>query len=132
MNKQLLLIDDDIDELYILNEALDETHENIVCRFIESIEEGLIILKNTTPDLIFLDINMPRIGGFEALSMIKKMTFLSEIPVILYSTAINEQITERALALGAAGCIKKTDSIKQLVSLLRSLFVQMPAMRYND
>ncbi len=132
MNKQILLIDDDIDELYIFKEALNEMRNCFECMYADTVVEGLKILKNVLPDFIFLDINMPKINGLEGLLLIKKMKIFQNIPVILYSTAISEEINEKALALGAAGCIRKTGSIKTLSEVLVTLFDRSASLQQEN
>lgn len=130
MKKQILLIDDDVDELLILKEAIKETQSGFECKFANSFEEGINILQNSHPDYIFLDINMPRIDGFEALAAIRRMKDSGNIPVILYSTAINEDLTRKAVSLGAQGCVKKTDSIERLTGILNRLSYSIPPGNY--
>ena len=53
----------------------------------------------------------------------KKRESIRHIPVIIYSTAIDETLSYTAIALGAASCIKKTNSINNLVETLKSLLI---------
>ena len=108
MNRHILLIDDDDDELYFFTEALRETKYCFTCIAAKSVEEGMRILGNARPEFIFLDINMPRIDGFEGLRLIKKLDGINHIPVILYSTAVNQEVMESGLLQGATACMKKT------------------------
>jgi two-component system, chemotaxis family, chemotaxis protein CheY len=58
-------------------------------------------------DLIFLDINMPRMNGLEFLSQVKADATLAQIPVIIISTEGKEEDTLRGLRAGAAAYVKK-------------------------
>lgn len=60
-----------------------------------------------TPDVIFLDISMPKVNGFEFLSAIKKSEDFSYIPVIMLSSSRNEKDVLRSFRLGAASYIPK-------------------------
>jgi CheY-like chemotaxis protein len=64
-------------------------------------------IKNPTPDVIFLDISMPKLNGFEVLSAIKKNEDYCYIPVIMLSSSRNEKDIFRAFRLGAAAYIPK-------------------------
>ena len=125
MKKKILLIDDDIDELLIFNEALNELPTAFSCNFANSVAEGLKVLQSITPDYIFLDINMPGVNGYEAIKILKGLDVSRNIPVILYSTAIDELVKAKALILGAKACVKKTDSIERLSYILKNLTSQI-------
>lgn len=119
MNKKILLIDDDEDELYFFTEALIETRHSYECISARSVEEGMKLLDFTRPEFIFLDINMPKINGFEGLRLIKKLDTIRDIPVILYSTTVTEEVIEKGLLQGATACMQKTGSIAALASDLK-------------
>jgi CheY-like chemotaxis protein len=83
------LIDDDADDRESFKIALKEIDPKIECVLATSGEEGLKLLDegSITPDYIFLDLNMPRMDGWECLREIKKRPNLKHIPVIIISTA---------------------------------------------
>ena len=85
------------------------------------------IVDNTStglPDFVFVDVNMPFVNGLEFLDLIKKDDRLKELPVILYSTGIDNTIVCAAMNKGAFACIKKQNSIKDLVKKLKTLFAE--------
>ncbi|HTF31136.1 MAG TPA: response regulator [Flavitalea sp.] len=118
MEKHFFLIDDDPDELDIFTEALHEVDPSSVCTWADSPFNALTVLKTTVPDIIFLDINMPRMDGFECLREIKKIENLSHVPVILYSNGLNDSSCKKAISLGAAGCVRKAADIPKLSSII--------------
>jgi CheY-like chemotaxis protein len=65
MDRCILLIDDDPDELDIFSEALAEIEKSIVCIQARSARASMNLLKSLLPDYIFLDINMPEINGLK-------------------------------------------------------------------
>jgi CheY-like chemotaxis protein len=83
----ILLVDDDQDDAYIFNEAIVTIDPNIKCIHVIDGIEALQILEDMTVDIIFLDLNMPRMNGKECLEEIRKRNRLKDIPVIIYSTS---------------------------------------------
>lgn len=122
MNKNILLIDDDEDDHLIFKEALSQVDvvANCVCAY--SAQDGIKILDGLFPDYIFLDVNMPALNGLECLEMIKKDERLSKIPVVMYSTGMDDVICDKAFQRGAYACIKKISSIKDLAKMLNRFF----------
>jgi DNA-binding response OmpR family regulator len=121
MLKHILLIDDDKDELEILNNALEAAGIEGLCTWASDAEQALVMLQDSIPDAIFLDLNMPRINGLACLKEIKKIKELVNIPVILYSTCINDETRKRASETGASWCIQKTVSVMALAKDLNTI-----------
>ena len=124
MNKQILLIDDDEDEREFFSLAITKVQGIGKCVYANSAEQGMRFINTILPDVIFLDINMPKINGFECLTAIRKMENFKKVPVILYSTGCNEIIRKQALTLGATDCISKSDSINHLAETLQKILIQ--------
>lgn len=78
--------------------------------------EALKKLKTSKPDLILLDMLLPRMDGFEFLEKLKKDKDLKDIPVVIFSNLTQESDMERGLSLGALEYIDKSKiTIKGLV-----------------
>jgi len=124
----ILLIDDDPDDQEIFSFALQEANAHAVCTFAN---DGLQALEkfqsddDFTPQLIFVDVNMPRMNGAECLAEIKKMDRLRHIPVFMYSTSAEPEIIKECIDLGATGFIQKytdTDLLeKALLKIMASI-----------
>jgi len=82
--------------------------------------EALKLLKMQTnkPDVIFLDLNMPRMGGKECLEALKKDMHLQDIPVIMYTTSSRSKDIEETMQKGAVCFITKPTNIKELKNIL--------------
>ncbi|RYY15525.1 MAG: response regulator, partial [Chitinophagaceae bacterium] len=89
------------------------------CIWADSPFTALEMLKTQVPDIIFLDINMPRMDGFECLREIRKLDNQSSVPVILYSNGMNDEACKKALRFGASGCVRKASDIPKLSSIIR-------------
>lgn len=124
--KRVLLIDDDRDDAELFKEALFEINSAIVFEHYEDSKAGLkLLLEKQTdlPDLIFLDINMPIVSGWQCLTEFKKTEHLKHIPVILFTTSSQTKEKEIADELGAEGFITKPNEYKALKELLSSLII---------
>jgi CheY-like chemotaxis protein len=93
-NINILLADDDKADCLLFKDALDElpvsAHLTIVHNGEQLIEE-LTQKRKMLPDVLFLDINMPRKNGFASLGEIKRSIEFQDIPVIMFSTASDEE-----------------------------------------
>ena len=120
--KTVLLIDDDEDEQWVFTEALKEIDDSIECYFALTAHQGLKLLNQSFPDFIFVDVNMPVFNGLQFLQLVKEHKSLKNIPVIMYSTGINETFAHIAMSKGAFASIKKQNTIRELADVLKHLF----------
>lgn len=118
MKKHIVLIDDDEDELTLFIGALNQVNIPYKCTWAKSGEQALKQLLYFTPDIIFLDLNMPRMNGFECLAGIKQLPHLQPCPVILHSTTMTADARKEGLRLGAAACLAKSDTASELAVIL--------------
>lgn len=121
MRAHILLIDDDEDELSFLSESLRAICTNCTCTFSSSGIHALGIIEHIYPDLIFIDYNMPKMNGIQCITEMRKFTNVGLVPIILYSSQIDEQLRKQAIAAGASHCLKKTSDLKSLTLSLRDL-----------
>lgn len=124
--KICLLVDDDPDDQEVFTTALNDVCASAKCVVALDGDRALEILHNdeTIPDFIFLDLNMPRMNGFEFLAAIKKSKVLKDIPVIVYSTTSQPTQIDQVKKLGATEFFTKTYRYKDLCSLLRKYFAE--------
>lgn len=108
MAKKILLVEDEEIIVYLLKKKLEkEGYEVLVAK---DGEEGLKKMRELKPrpDLILLDIVMPKMGGFEVMEEMQKDKELKEIPVIVISNSGQPVELDRARALGAKDWLIKT------------------------
>ena len=119
--KQFLLVDDDKDDRELFCEALEDVSKEISCHTAAGANEALALLATLhpgKPDVIFLDINMPLVSGWECLTLLKKNEQYKDIPVIIYSTSSHSRDIEIAHDLGAHRFITKPHDYKLLINVL--------------
>ncbi len=79
-------------------------------------EEALQLIRSEQPDIIVLDLIMPKLQGFDVLQVLKQNALTSDIPVIVLSSLTQEQDKQEALDLGAVAYFNKsTFSLGELV-----------------
>jgi CheY-like chemotaxis protein len=121
MNKRFLVIDDDSDDRELFSEALASVDPVIVCEQATDGAEALQMLGSTVngqPDIIFLDINMPVMNGWQFLTRLKSEERLKDIPVIVYTTSNNVKDKRIANDLGALCFITKPHAFGRLKNVL--------------
>lgn len=124
MEKIFLLADDDADDTMLFCEALAEIDPEIICYCAINGKQVLEILHNKElkkPYIIFLDINMPGMKGWECLSQLKGNEEIKHIPVIMYSTSSNQREVDIALKLGALSFLSKPNDFEELKEILKVL-----------
>jgi CheY-like chemotaxis protein len=118
----VLLIDDDVDDRMIFGEVLQEIAPNVIYNEAINGEDALLKLEqNFVPDIIFLDLNMPRINGKQFLAEIQKIDHLRHIPVVIYTTSSHEMDQRETKELGAAWFLTKPNSLKELNEILTDI-----------
>ena len=121
----VLMIDDDIDDQEIFREVLHEIDPLIICLQPSNAKLALSLLleDNQRPDVIFLDINMPIMNGFEFLEEMMMHERLSSIPVVIYTSSTYHVQQEKAKKLGASDFITKPSDMNLLKATLRTIFL---------
>jgi CheY-like chemotaxis protein len=119
-----LLADDDHDDAELFQEALSESRLPVQ---LFHVEDGLRVLEflgnkhNGRPDLIFLDLNMPGMSGWQCLARLKNDIYFQDIPVIMYSTSSHPRDKQIAIELGAMGFVTKPSDFRILCRVLSEI-----------
>jgi CheY-like chemotaxis protein len=121
--KVILLVDDDIDDQELFGEAMSIVDNSATCHFASDGEEGLRMLANNdlVCDLIFLDLNMPKMNGKQFLAEIKQHHIYSKIPVVIFTTSLREKDGIETAELGAAHFLTKPSSFGELCKQLEKV-----------
>ncbi len=121
MIRRILLIDDDGDDRDLFREALEKVSPATGYLSAADWEEALLVLRGAMPDIIFLDINMPFVNGWDCLRRLKSDLQLRHIPVALYTTSSTIRDRQAAEASGAQAFYTKPDSFQELKRLLQKV-----------
>ncbi|GGK27219.1 response regulator [Yeosuana aromativorans] len=117
----IILADDDEDDILFFTDAFDELKINTKVNTFKDGEELMDYLnddQSRMPNVLFLDLNMPKKTGIECLKEIKASHKMSEIAIAIYSTSASEEDIEKTFVLGANIYIKKPGDFKKLKKLL--------------
>ncbi len=117
--RRILLIDDDIDDYIFFRDALEMVDPSVELLHLPSASRVQTDDTWKTPDILFLDINIPDSNGFDVLKSIRGKGF--SLPIVMYSTASNPLYVERAYQEGASLYFPKPDSMRALEESLRRL-----------
>ncbi len=118
----ILLADDDIDDCIFFKEAVEELLIPTTFRIVHEGEQLMQLLTNDAtelPDVLFLDLNMPRKNGFECLSEIKGNIKLSQLPVIIFSTSLEQEVVNQLYKNGAQYFIRKPSDFSQFKKIIQ-------------
>lgn len=124
----LLLVDDNDDDICIAREALAGTERFKIVGVARDGEEAMAYLRRQDahkdariPDMILLDINMPKKNGIEVLLEIKADPALKHLPVIVYTTSQRDEDIQRAYGAGACSYIAKPVDFGELKTMMKTL-----------
>lgn len=130
-NATILLVEDDPGDQELTRRALEEDVVRTDLRIVNDGKEALDYLhregaftdpeNSPRPDLILLDLNMPRVDGRQVLEQVRKNPDISRIPVIALTTSDEEEDVLRSYDLGCKSFIKKPVEIDKFVDTIRDL-----------
>jgi len=125
IHKKILLVDDDADDQLFFVDAIKELEPAIDCDVANNGLEALDHLEKIPPppNLIFLDLNMPIMNGYECLDILKKTEAYREIPVIIFTTSSQQKDLERSIGMGANMYLTKPFDFNVLKSKLQEILV---------
>ncbi|MDG2279424.1 MAG: response regulator [Flavicella sp.] len=121
---KILLIEDDAIEVMKLNRTISSKGLDHTIVEANNGEEALEILrkKDALPDIILLDLNMPKMNGIEFLSILKADDVLKYLPTVVLSTSSNDKDVMECYRIGIAGYVikplKYEDYVSKIVKLL--------------
>lgn len=120
---KILLIEDDTIEVMKLNRTISSLALKHKIIDANNGEEALKVLeqKDNLPNIILLDLNMPKINGIEFLSILKEDDALKHIPTIILTTSNNQKDLLECYKIGIAGYVLKPLKYEEYVSKIEKL-----------
>ncbi|WP_082161890.1 Hpt domain-containing protein [Cardiobacterium hominis] len=115
----VLVVDDSVTMRKVSTRLLERHHYNVA-----TAKDGLDaieVLANFTPDIILLDIEMPRMDGFEFASHVRNSSAVSNVPIVMITSRTGDKHRERADAIGVQGYLGKPYSEEVLIQTLEHL-----------
>lgn len=135
----ILLADDDVDDRSFFDKALKELPIATNLTTVNDGEQLMAFLdknEKQLPDILFLDLSMPRKSGFECLAAIKEIDKLKDIPVVMFSTSFptdikyEDSMIKMLLSMGAENYIRKLgnfESLKQAIHQAMFKIIDKPS-----
>ena len=120
---QILLIEDDTIEIMKFNRVLSSLEAKHSITEVNNGEDALELLQNSKklPDIILLDLNMPKMNGIEFLTALKANEILKFIPTVILTTSNNHRDMVECYKIGIAGYILKPLKYEEYRSKIKAL-----------
>ena len=116
--RKVLVVDDDVRNIFALTSALEAHNMEVV--HAENGQEGIDLLKSDSGiEAVLMDIMMPEMDGYEAITAIRQMEQFKQLPIIALTAKAMKADRDHCLEVGASDYISKPLDIEQLLSLLR-------------
>ncbi len=137
----ILLADDDTDDRFFFEKALKEIS---IATHLTTVEDGEQLMdwlaenSDHLPDILFLDLSMPRKTGFECLTEITENEKLKDIPVVVFSTSFQRDINyENGLSkmlvdIGAQNFVRKPGNFEQLKEVIHQALIRVTEKANKD
>lgn len=133
--EKLLLADDDLDDRLFFEDAIEELFTSYKLSTVTDGVELMELLSDDSeqlPDILFLDINMPRKNGCECLAEIKANDILKDIPVVIFSTSLDMEIVNKLYENGAHYYIRKPGDFNVLKKVIYQATVLLKEDNINQ
>ena len=120
---KIALVDDDIDEKFIFQGALDEIDVNYSFYYFKNSDDFINSLINDQlrPDIVFIDMHMPKKNGLELVQELRRNKNFDGIRSVIYSNSVSEVVIQAFRSLGTTDFIIKPPDITEMKSILKKL-----------
>jgi CheY-like chemotaxis protein len=125
---QVLLVEDDAGDVLMTREAFEDNKVANELHVVNDGAEALAFLRkegefadSPTPDLVLLDLNLPRVDGREVLSAVKADAELRQIPIVVLTTSEAEEDVLRSYALHANAYVTKPVDFERFIEVVRKI-----------
>jgi two-component system, chemotaxis family, response regulator Rcp1 len=125
---EILMVDDNPADIDLTSEVLAQGKNHFHVNAVNDGEEAISFLQRQgkyarapLPDLVVLDLNLPRKNGCEVLASIKADPSLAKIPVVIFTTSQSNSDITRSYKLGANCYLKKPGNLPEFVAVVQSM-----------
>jgi CheY-like chemotaxis protein len=133
--EKLLLADDDMDDRLFFQDAVEDLFSTTT---LSTVSDGVELMEFLTknidqlPDVLFLDLNMPRKSGSECLLEIKSTESLKFLPVVIFSTSMDIDMVNKLYEMGANYYIRKPGDFSKLKKAINQATVLLTVDKINQ
>ncbi|MBL7647157.1 MAG: response regulator [Candidatus Hydrogenedentes bacterium] len=126
---KVFLVEDNDDDVFVILKAISQSGVTVETEVAEHGEALLAALRErdeahqTLPNIILLDINMPRLDGYEVIRALKADPRLCHIPVLFLTTTSRKEDVQRAFESGASSFFSKPADFEDLVRLMEHILI---------
>lgn len=122
MSKKLLIVDDEAHIRMLIEQTLEDLEdEGVELLFADNGEKALNIIKEEKPNLVFLDVMMPKMNGMEVCYKVKKELGLDEVYIILLTAKGQEVDRQKGLEMGADRYMTKPFDPDEMLSVAEEI-----------
>jgi len=123
MTKKILIVDDEVHIKMLLEQTLEELEDEYDVELFTASdgEEGLEFIRNERPDLVFLDIMMPKMNGYEVCRIVMNDGDLGDVKIILLTAKGQEVDRKQGLELGAKMYMTKPFDPDEILKVSKDL-----------
>jgi len=119
MARRILVVDDEVNIAHSLNFLMEKVGYSV--RIAADGEEAIEAIKEARPDLILLDINMPRMNGYQVCEMVRADPEWQDILIVMLTAKGRNIEREKGLAVGADDYITKPFSTQEVIDKVRGM-----------
>ncbi|WP_445385984.1 response regulator transcription factor [Robiginitalea sp. IMCC44478] len=122
MDKKLLIVDDEAHIRMLIEQTLEDLEdEGVELLFAENGEDALNLIQKERPNLVFLDVMMPKMNGMQVCQKVKKELNLSDIYIVLLTAKGQEVDRQKGLEMGADKYMTKPFDPDEMLSVAESV-----------
>lgn len=124
--QRILIVDDDFEDVFAVRHAFEKLGKDIEVMHLPDWAVAVDFLlsadnKRDLPTIVLLDINMPKVNGFETLTAMRASDLTNALPVIMFSTSDAAPDVKKSYSLGANAYLVKPSSIKTLQTFVQAI-----------
>jgi CheY-like chemotaxis protein len=123
MNKKIVIVDDEVHIRALLEQTLEDLEEDhdVELFIAANGQEGLELITEVKPDLVFLDVMMPLMNGYDVCQAVTQNPDLNQVKVVLLTAKGQEADRERGLSVGATEYMTKPFDPDDVVKYAKSV-----------